>query len=394
LLVRLWTTDEPGEPDPMFWKSAAPAVSLILDLVSASEGVVAATHDNILVANFSGIQKAISAARRLQWAVQGFTEGESSHGTAAAVLVHSAENQFGQTSDNSFLLLLKQAIPGQILLTEKTCQHLHNLPGFSLRAAPESGLQELLWRGPEGESARSFDERSLAQLIEQHGVNNADAERAEPTTTAPDLTTGDLDMDLPALTDLENKNVLLDATRHSPLGDKSPWLIGGACAVALLVALVVLIALSHRKTPASTIVANPVATPKAETTASPAGSGSLPPTTPPAQSVNPANSATQNQETPSKVNLRTPKDSRKHERATREPAEETSPQVIPPKPSGGRCDLDQQEIADELETAERSLARGLYSDSERQFGAVLTCEPGNGRARAGLERVRKAQTER
>jgi hypothetical protein len=296
------------------------------------------------------------------------------HGTAAAVLVHSAEEQPDQTADSPFLPLLNQAAPGQILLTEKPCKFLHDLPGFSLRATSEAGLQELLWRGPEVESARCFDEQSLAQLIEQHGLEvEAEAESKESSTTDPGSTTGVGDAGPPAQSG--SKNVLLAALRSLPLGGKSLWLIGGACTAAFFVALVVIIALSHRNAPSSRIVA----TPKTETISSLTVSGSLAPATPVGQSVNPTKSGTENQATASQTRVRTPKDSRK--------------KGVKPNPSA-RCDLDPHELLDELDTAERSLARGHYDDADRQFSAVLACEPGNGRARAGLERSRKAQTER
>lgn len=385
LLARLSTAGEAVGTDPMFWKSASPAVSLVLDLIAASEGFAAATHGNVLVVNFSGVQTAISAARRLQWAVQGFAEDAKNRGTAVALLVLSAEDQSGQRADG-FLPLLNQAKQGQILLTEKSCQNLRDLPGFPLRAASETGLQELLWRGPESESARSFDEKHLAQLIEKHGVN-AEAEPEAPP--AVPKTIGDLD----AKPDSANENVIHSASRPSLPGDKKIWLIGGACAALILVILVIF-AMSHGKAPESTVgtppAPTPAATPKAATTSAPVVPSTLPAATPPPQSVSPP---PQNQPRPSKADLRAAKG--KHDKSTIEPKDESvpEPKATPPRPSG-RCDLDQQEIADEIETAERSLARGTYKDSERQFGAVLACEPGNGRARAGLERVRKAQTER
>lgn len=399
LNVRLWMTGEAGGSNPMFWKSAAPAVSLIVDLIAASEGVVATTQDNILVANFPSVQRAISAARRLQWAVQGFAEGKSFHGTAAAILVHSPEDQFGQTAGSSYLTLLNQAKPGQILLTDKTCQDLHDLPGFSLRAAPQAGLQELLWRAPEAESARSVDERRLAQLIEKQGVNAETEPEAPPVTT---LAVGDLDTTASTKTNSENKSVLRAEPQPSPSGGKSPLLIGGACAAALLI-VILIFALSHGKTPTPAVVASPVdppvTVPKTQAVPSPVISGS--PATPPVPAVNPPNPAPQNlPPTLSKAELRAAKGKHdKHGSSKLEPNSdenseaESKPEPKPAvKPRG--CDLDQQEIADEVETAERSLARGNYRDSERQFGEVLSCEPGNGRARAGLDRARKAETER
>lgn len=414
LLVRLWKTDAAGQSgpqsDPMFWKSAAPAVSLILDLIAASGGAAGETHGNILTANFSGIQSALSAARRLQWAVQGLAEAETLRTTAVAVLVHSGEDEPGRKADRSLFSLLNKAAAGQILLTEKTCLHLRDLPGYALRAAAQSGLQELLWRGPEGDSACVSDEKALAQLIQRQGVAvNVEAAASEaPTVAAPGITMGAQGATRPAHADSANQDA---ETRPSPLRGKPLWLIGGVCAAVLLIVLIFV--LSHKNPPVAATPAvaapasNVVTAPKAEIPASPAaGSGGQPPATAPGQPANPADSAAKEQPPLSKAALRAAakeakkeakeEAKREHEREQPPPrtVEDSGPPVITPKSSGGRCYLDQQEVPEELDTAERSLARGLYNDAERQFGAVLACEPGNGRARSGLDRVRKAQTER
>jgi hypothetical protein len=69
-----------------------------------------------------------------------------------------------------------------------------------------------------------------------------------------------------------------------------------------------------------------------------------------------------------------------------------APKVVPesqPEKPHGSCGLDPSQYAAELEQADKSLSRGKYTDAQRQFGAVFECEPGNARAREGLERVKR-----
>jgi hypothetical protein len=43
-----------------------------------------------------------------------------------------------------------------------------------------------------------------------------------------------------------------------------------------------------------------------------------------------------------------------------------------------------------LDRADRSRANGDYEAAARQYNGVLACDPGNDRARAGLEKTREA----
>ena len=380
--VRLWTDQEYGESDASFWKSSAPAVWLIVDLIAASEGVTSVTHGKIIAANFPTIRAAISAARRLQWAIQGFSETESLKGTGIAVLVCAADEVGSQPADHSFLHPLDQAAPGQILLTERTCQLLEELPVFSLRASTLAGLRELLWRGPKGESTRSSDERNLAQLIEQHGLQDP-VRPDDRTIIGPKPTPVGESAKMPAARD--SRDSILPPHEG---GGKSRWLIGGVC-VAVLLIVVAIIALSHGNK-AST--GSPVRAGEATSTSGTAGSSASPaqPTPPdtPVHEPPPNTVAPKENKAAGKSAERTRKDKDKEERAQSKSVEE--PVAPTPAPKRGNCELDAQELPDLIDAGERSLGRGHYEDAERQFGSVLGCDPGNGRARAGLERARKA----
>src|ERR1019366_1531009 len=147
-----------------------PAVCLAADLISASQGIPVARQGDVMVAEFLSFQAAIFTARRLQWALQGFSEGADQQTASIAVLIHAPEDAPSQTVGGDLAHSLGKASPGQILLTEKASQPFENIPGFPLIPAPGRGLRELLWRGQENQATRPLDEDSLSQLMEQQGV--------------------------------------------------------------------------------------------------------------------------------------------------------------------------------------------------------------------------------
>jgi eukaryotic-like serine/threonine-protein kinase len=57
----------------------------------------------------------------------------------------------------------------------------------------------------------------------------------------------------------------------------------------------------------------------------------------------------------------------------------------------GDCQLIPTDIASYLSMAERNRARGNYADAEREYNDVLSCDPANERALAGLTRTKEAK---
>ncbi len=370
LSVRIWASSESG---PLLWESGAAAVCLAADLIAASEGAQVSSQGGVLVAGFPSIQPAVSTARRLQWAVQGFSEAEDLRGTSVAVLVHSADDISSETGGGGVQDALEQTGPGQILLTGKASQLFEDLPGFSMQAIEGSGLRELLWRHPESQSSRSADDRFITQTIRQQGLEDElFIEPEQPVTPDEDLF-------------LEADSGTPVPVRPGLLRRRSTWLIAGGCAAAFLLGAV---AIYH---PAKD---EPRPAPKA-----PAPSAM---TTPPAApAVHPAaeipKSPSSTAASPAQTVPETPVERPKRpERKPQPPTEAVvpKPEPKPPEPPrerpGGKCDLEPDEISGTIDRAEKSFGRGQYSAALRQFGAVVECEPGNGRAREGLERVRRA----
>jgi hypothetical protein len=392
LSLRLWTASDVAGLTPSNWESENPAVCLTLDFITASEGAVVALQGGDLVAAFPSLPSAIQAARRLQWAFQGFSEGEITQAASLAILIYFPEEVPGQTDSGNVVHLLEQieqATPGKILLTEKASQPFERLPGFVLQAASGDGLRELLWRGPESQSNRSFDEEILTQLIEQQG-----------SQTHPSELPDDQNADLSATAGTANQ----DKLPSPPVQGKSRWLIGGLLLAALVLVTAAVLYLFREKlnlvpaqlNPAPVQTQAPSQTPTAAQ--SPIASPPVAQGTPssPAETANPSNPVSTETPAPAKAAKNKQKGAIKpSETQATETTQTPLPlkAVEPPPAQHGKCDLEPSQYSGQIDQAERNLARGKYADAERQFSAVLACDPGNGRAKEGLERARMAARE-
>ena len=383
LSLRLWTTSGDAGLTPSNWESESPAVCLTLDLITASEGAVIARQEGDLVAAFPSLPSAIQAARRLQWAFQGFAEAENAQAASLAILIYSPEDVPSQTAGSNDVHLpeqIDQATPGQILLTRKASQPFEKLPGFALQAASADGLRELLWRGPESQSSRSFDDEILTRLLEQQGSQT-------PPSELPD----------------EPKTVLVAAAgtgsqekRPSPpVRGKSRLLVGGLLLAALvLVAATVLYLFRDKLNPAPVQTQQTPAAAQSPLASPPAAQGSP---SSPADTANPANPTSTETPAPAKAAKNSQKGAIKPIKPSETRATETTKTPLPPKAAEpaprGKCDLEPSQYSGQIDQAARNLARGKYADAVRQFSAVLACDPGNGRAKEGLERARMAARE-
>jgi hypothetical protein len=402
LSIRLWRAHGTGKAEELSWDSKNAAVCLALDLIAASKWVTSATHGRYLVAGFAGIEPALLTARRLQWAIQGFSDSDRFTGTAIAVLVHSAEDLPGLEPGNAALPPLERAAPGQTLLTPKTWELLRDLPGLPLQAASEPGLYELLWHGPEKAPSRTSDEEAISRFIKLHGLEiETPAPAQAPSSSSAPVLPGTKDLSGARDPGLFPAADSAERVRHDPgivalLRRGNPrLLIGAACAV-LIVLVIVTVAVSHKRT---AISAASVVQP-ASSTAAPLPSGGLPPQPQPTNLA--PLTAPGNRTEPAKRNVQTQnvqaqKDRSQGKSGQSDPtaSDTTLSQLSKQKATGGKCDLDANLIPKALDQAEKSRDQGNYDAAVRQFRSVLACEPDNPRARSGLERVLFAkQTEK
>jgi hypothetical protein len=385
LSVRLWTASSDSEPLPSLWENESPAACLILDQIAASEGIPASRQGEVLTATFPTFQTAVFAARRLQWAVQGFSEAERLQATSLALLVHSSEEEHGETIAEDALHSLEQAAPGEILLTEKAGQPFDRLPGFPLQVASGDGLWDLQWRAPESQSTRSYDEQILAQLIEQRGVDHP--EHHEQPRAAEANYAGQAEADY--MREPENAR-----------GISRGKMIGIAVAALVVVGAVIFYFTPGKSNPAPAAdQAQTQAQTQSQTVQQPAmaaqGGPASPSGSPPArltkQERAEATAAARTQQNPAKAEVKPPPVAPAPER------ERPAPKPAEPPPSransNGRCDVDPSQYGGLIDQAWKNLGRGKYNDAKRQFGAVLACDPGNSSARTGMERARMAAAE-
>ena len=372
LALRMWHGAGTAEAVALDWDGEDPAISLALDLITASAGTLVTSRNGILIANLPSIQAAVLAARRLQWAIQGFSENLNQRAISLAVLVHSSEDLLGHPEGGELLHAFEQASPGQILLTQKVSQSFENLPGYPMMAAAAAALKELLWRGPDEQSTRSFDEQILAQFIEEQGGQEHLAE--EPLHLAAPQAI--VQAPVAAASPQEPHS-------EAPRGKSHALGISlGLAAVAIAAAAIFYFT---RGTSSPAPEQNQPAVQSQPTT-----------TTPPSADTG-APAARADQTAPARTNNQ--KEDRKGKKGkeerpkTEDQSKAVSPPAARPEPptaSHANCDLDSSQISGQILQAEKNLGRGKYGDAQRELSAVLACEPGNGRARDDLDRVRRA----
>jgi hypothetical protein len=370
-------------------ESDSPAVSLTTDLIAASKGASVTSRDGLLLTSFHAVLPAVSTARRLQWAIQGLAEGRDLRGTAIAVLIHYAHDLPVQTGESAVRDALEQATPGQILLTESIGKSFDDLPGFPSKHLDNSGLRELLWRAPEAQSTRSFDEQILTRLLEQQGLQDDVPEEpiAAPVAESP--------VDSDSEQRAQASGFLSMA--KSPLGIG----IGIAIAAVLLVAAFFIFHSTQTKSKPSTADAMQAA-----------ASDSLSGTNSPTGST-PSQPSTDTGKTSASTTAATPQlsaaEKRKQERLLKEQEKKAKSDqaktVIPPPPPVKQteekpekdkavahgCDEDAGQYSRLFDKGRTYYSQGHYGDAVRVFSEVVRCQPGNGQAREWLG---KAQHEK
>jgi hypothetical protein len=387
LSIRLWNSNGPGPPTPLPLESDSPVVSLAADLIAASKGAPVSNRDGLLVTSFHAVLPAVSTARRLQWAIQGLAEGRDLRGTSIAVLIHYAHDLPVNTGDTAVRDALNHATPGQILLTESIGKSFDDLPGFPSKPLDKSGLRELLWRAPEAQSTRSFDEQVLTQLLEQQGLQDDLPEEPEPIA----IQVADRSDESDAGERAQSPGFL--AMVKSPLG------IGIASAAVLLLAA--LFIFHGRSKPAATDAApaapnNPLSGTNSSTGSPPgqAPTDTTKTSTSPATTVSatpPITTAERHKEE------RLAKEKEKEMKAKTEQAKVVVPTPGPLKPTEDKdkdlkvahgCDEDAAYYASLFARAKTNYSQGHYGDALRQFETVARCQPGNAQAKDGLEKAR------
>jgi hypothetical protein len=390
LSVRLWSAATQSGQQPSLWESDHPAACLTLDLIAASGGLPMTHQGEVLVASFPDFQSAAMTARRLQWAVQGFKESEEPRATCLSLLIHSADESAAESVAEDAFHSLNLADSGAILLTEKASQPFDRLPGFPLQVAAGDGLWELAWSRPDEHFSRSEDEEFLASFAAQNGFEESVPEPPAPQavgdSAAEEYRTGS------HRTGSHRTGSYRQPSTEEPQKSSKLWIAGVALAFVAAVAFYLYLGKSNSAPTASQIAtqnqpqteAN--STPESSTTAVSENSSA------PAQSKHTGVQGSASTAKPSK-NAPKPEVQQAKETPPEKPRQVEPPAPKPSRENNGRCDLDPSQYGGLISQAEKNLGRGKYSDAIRQFAAVLACDPGNGRARDGMERAKLASAE-
>lgn len=376
--VRVWNPGAENRPDDP--AATPPAVCLVHDLSLASDGTPAGSVGQVHTTQFREIHSACLFARRVQWAIQGLAEA-STHPAASAILLHSVQDISGPIENGSSFPILEHASPGQILLAEAAAKALDDLPGLEPQRNGSAGLAELPWRDTDVIPARDTDDLELTRLIDANGRGEDQAAEGFPP--------------LPPPVQIGGESQALGS--HA---GRSPMLLWGGIAAAVLAVVAgsyFLFERSHSegaqgsviaaKTPATPATAAHVADQPQSTANAPATPATTAPVTTQPQSTAkapPAQGAAQSRPTkPVVVRPQPLTETTKPEQTATDKKKEL--------PASRGCLIGIGQIPDQLAQGDHSLARGKYNDALRQYQAALDCEPGNARAREGLERVRAAK---
>ena len=381
LALRMRTQDSGGSPVDVSWKSAAPAVLLTQDVLSASGGAPDPSQDPVLSAGFFNLQSAVLAARRVQWGLQGLRETESCHNVAAAMLIYSVQDLGGDAGGDrpggAVPAALERAAPGQVLLSNSVAAAVQALPNVLLVDSVHAGWRELQWRSPEMAWTYAEDEESLLGLIRQLG-------RGDPC--APDGAAGVAPAAVAAGAETQSRTGIVEGLGRSHVdrevsaaGMKKWLIVGGAAAAVVLVAVMVIPAMvsgNHGKTAAQA--------PDASKTVSPAPAnapaGAAPGDTTKAASTG-ANSGASAGTTPGKTTQG------KAGRQPKGPKTDGGGEAGAAK--AGPCDLTEGEIPRSLSRAENYMYAGKLTEAQAVYQRVLGCPSAHEKAVEGLQRVRQ-----
>ena len=377
LSIRLWTPAQLGSNSAsVSWKTQTNFVFMIADVVSANQGILAEEPRSGMSAHFNGATQALKAAKSIERTIMEFSKQRPDDCLGAAIAVHRPiglrpflEGDPGPVSPA--FSLLRQAQPGQILVSRETYDHLRDLPGLqfqSLSGDATSGDSELLWTSPETYAYFSsrLQEAIRRQPIGYEQVPVAAAEE-NPAFQPPETEWSEF---RPAAFSTSKLSAL------DPDESEVSWMASHRLLVSL--AAVGILALA-------TLYALPALHTSAPAVNSSVNSNDLQPASkqqePPNKNVPPV--AAQAPEA-AKIIPAVADTARKPE-----PRKPEAPKIVqsPPKPVAEYAGFTGRDIPLLLKKAESDAGAGDYDASRREYDIILHLEPGNLAARTGMSRV-------
>jgi len=363
LSIRVWSID----PEHVTWSSGHAVICLMADLVTASGGQLVPESRQTLVAQFDRQETAVGAARRLQRALQAFTDNPETAGLAASITIHRPEDQVRSgtalgVSDS----LWPHSAPGQILVSGTVYETLQFTPGLRFRGVSAEPLsldpayQELLWTDAETLAAWQNRVDTAARSLpmgdspRELAIGAADAGPCEAGSPA----------DLAAVRQEDEFQISTDG---SPRKNRV-WVAASALCLVLIAAIGVFVHVNARKTrevppqPAKTQTVEP------------------PPIPHPDNSTVPGKAPEKQQETAAEETKSKPA----HSRVTPNGRKETHQTESPVTDYEG---FTNKQVPQLLRRAEEDAGAGNYDAAKREYEIVLKLQPGNSTAREGLRKL-------
>jgi hypothetical protein len=381
--IRLWTSTQlHAKPSDLSWRTDSNLVSMIADVISAAQGSAANELRCGMSAHFNSATQALKAAKSIERSVAEFSKRRPNDCFGAAIAVHRPvelrpflEGDPGPLSPASSLL--RQAQPGQILVSRETHDHLRELPGIQFRPLnPDahedeaaSGDAELLWTSPETYVlfATHLQEaiQRLPVPIEQESPASEDIRPFQPpTTTSSDFRGGTFSTGRLSAIDPDEGEVSWMASHR--------LLISFMAVAVLALATVYALPAWRKRPPAANSV---IESGHSQQTPKP---GAWPKELP----SNPASVAPQPAE-PVKIAPAPAAAIRKPEA----PKTQSPSKPAEAKPLGEYEGFASRDVPALLKRAQADAGAGDYDSSRHEYDIILHLEPGNQAAREGLARV-------
>ncbi len=427
--MRIVSHNSDGSAAAMTWSGTSAAAALALDLIVASEGVSRPASGTVLAASFPHVQTAILAARRIQWALQGFADADHSGTTGAVILVQPTAEASGRTSPKQTsqdleppaIAVLEGAAPGKIFIRDNVATLLGPLPGLALSEARQGPWREIVWQTSATPPTFREDERALLQLLAGQGLEDPCPPEPEPepiATPPPPLSVSKpisasrpisvsrpvsasravsgsrpvsglqprpvappVEPEVRAETAAVEESaepgdlVIPRMDRDLPEGAGSrKWLIlGGAAAAVVLIAGFLVAGFHHKPAGQPVGSSSGTAVPESPSPASP-------------DAAKPAN--------PSQTTIKPNPGRHKPSPTTDEQASDATrtprPGIKPsPKAASDSCDLNETDIQRSLSRGENDLHAGKLSEAQAEYQTVLGCPSAREKAQEGLQRVKQ-----